>query len=110
MRWITVILLLLTVSFWVGSQIDVAQSYDATPAPPPRWVRTVDGWEKTANWVGTRPTHRPTLHPLVVTLTQAMLSLYALATFPPRRPIRQVSRRTSRTTVAARPRRTAQPR
>src|SRR5262245_53688704 len=46
-----------------------------------RWVRTVDGWERTDAWQAA-VVGPPTLHPLVVAAGQGMLSVFALVAFP----------------------------
>jgi hypothetical protein len=41
------------------------------------WVRTVDGWERSDRWAVT-PVWEPGVHPLVVAVGQALMSVMAL--------------------------------
>lgn len=46
-----------------------------------RWVRTVDGWERSDAWHST-VISPPRLHPLVVAAGEGLLSVFALVAFP----------------------------
>jgi hypothetical protein len=61
--------------------------WEGTAALPPtsvreqRWVRTVDGWERTDSWQ-TSAVPRRNLQPLVVAAGQGLFSVFALVAFP----------------------------
>jgi hypothetical protein len=56
------------------------QTEGAEPRAAVRWVRTAHGWERTDRWY-LEVTERPTLHPLVVSAGQGLLSVLGLALF-----------------------------
>ena len=41
------------------------------------WVRTVDGWQKTNNWIPSLAAP-PAVHPLTIAAAQVLVSLFAL--------------------------------
>jgi hypothetical protein len=42
------------------------------------WVRTVDGWQKSNNWIPSLAAP-PAVHPLTIAAAQVLVSLFALA-------------------------------
>ncbi|MCI0492103.1 MAG: hypothetical protein L0Z07_04110 [Planctomycetes bacterium] len=62
----------------------VSCQFEGVTAESPRevhqvkWVRTVDGWERPAEWFPA-PVEPPRLHPVVVSLIQGLVSVLALA-------------------------------
>jgi hypothetical protein len=72
--------LLLGAALWLCQVESTNQSSGAKLQVAVRWVRTVDGWEQPGHWY-LEGAARPTLHPLVVTAGQALLSVLGLVLF-----------------------------
>ena len=83
MRWLIIAVLVVAVLLVGGwlSQADLLAIDVAEVDQRLAWVRTVDGWERSAAWSAKIPS-TPSLHPLVVAAGQLLGSLLALNGFP----------------------------
>jgi hypothetical protein len=80
MRLIIGISLLLLGVGALSCRLESAIDPTEPPRPAIRWVRTVNGWERPEAWLAA-PVRVPQLHPLVVAVGQALVSVWALTAF-----------------------------
>jgi hypothetical protein len=85
-RWTFSILLLLIASGWLACRVDVPASSSASRLAMSQWRHTARGWERLIP----EPTLQPDddlwarhPHPVVLTLLEGMLSVFALVAFSP---------------------------
>jgi hypothetical protein len=77
--------LLLGIAMW-ACRVESSSELFADSAKPQaaamamKWVRTVDGWERTDSWF-VEPVGRPRLHPLLVAAGQGLVSVMGLVVF-----------------------------
>jgi hypothetical protein len=69
----------------VISHFESAHAERQTPVQPIAWVRTVDGWEKSAVLTAESASTQPSLHPFLVASFEVGASLFALFAFPSRK-------------------------
>lgn len=65
-------------TIWIGVNLPVDAA--TRPAPPPHWVRTKDGWER-SEWLFRAEPVQANLHPLILAAFIAMASSLGLLAF-----------------------------
>jgi hypothetical protein len=81
LRWIGWLSLWLFALGWLAAELPLEKARPGDTLT--QWRRTVDGWERAAWLMPPASSPCPTLHPLVVGLLQAFLTLAALIAFSP---------------------------
>jgi hypothetical protein len=77
MRTILGIAMLLAGIGMMSCRIEGRSSDQALPANHADWVRTIDGWERSDDWLPSL-TGPPAVHPVLVASGQVLISLFAL--------------------------------
>ncbi|GMQ80572.1 MAG: hypothetical protein BMS9Abin04_583 [Planctomycetia bacterium] len=81
MRWVGLVLVLLSLAAVLACQLDVGPA--GAGLATGRWVRTSDGWE-CAGALAPRPAlYTPSVHPLVFSVALTLSSVMALLAFAP---------------------------
>jgi hypothetical protein len=70
---------------WLACQVEGSDRRLTKVVESDRWVRTVDGWEKTSQWKWLAR-YEPALHPLVVASMQLLLTSIAFVAVCPGNP------------------------
>lgn len=79
MRWIVVLVLLLTGIGWLMAEVRIGEP-SLTQLTSSDWRKTRDGWER-PTWLAPPIEGKPAIHPAVVGIIQLLVSMLALVAF-----------------------------